>query len=211
MGSHNDSTWKTVLRRTHGAAPGAGRRRVEPPQVQALLEMALQGLTHRHSQPRSYRSRLCCKGVGCATGFSWRGSAWGRSVGGGPGVVLPNGRGQWKSSRGLSPGSPLGLSPRMSPRPAALVAQGIEHRFPKPCVAGSNPAGGAIASQRLDEPGAASGIARSHQSESPTGPRRGLISLAARSPGCMPGQPSREVELLVHGVGLRETSAPSAK
>jgi hypothetical protein len=24
----------------------------------------------------------------------------------------------------------------------ALVAQGIEHRFPKPCVAGSNPAGG---------------------------------------------------------------------
>ena len=26
--------------------------------------------------------------------------------------------------------------------PLALVAQGIEHRFPKPCVAGSNPAGG---------------------------------------------------------------------
>jgi hypothetical protein len=25
---------------------------------------------------------------------------------------------------------------------SALVAQGIEHRFPKPCVAGSNPAGG---------------------------------------------------------------------
>jgi hypothetical protein len=25
----------------------------------------------------------------------------------------------------------------------ALVAQGIEHRFPKPCVAGSNPAEGA--------------------------------------------------------------------
>ena len=24
----------------------------------------------------------------------------------------------------------------------ALVAQGIEQRFPKPCVAGSNPAGG---------------------------------------------------------------------
>ena len=24
----------------------------------------------------------------------------------------------------------------------ASVAQGIEHRFPKPCVAGSNPAGG---------------------------------------------------------------------
>ncbi len=24
----------------------------------------------------------------------------------------------------------------------APVAQGIEHRFPKPCVAGSNPAGG---------------------------------------------------------------------
>ena len=26
----------------------------------------------------------------------------------------------------------------------ALVAQGIEHRFPKPCVAGSNPAGGTV-------------------------------------------------------------------
>ena len=26
----------------------------------------------------------------------------------------------------------------------ALVAQGIEHRFPKPCVAGSNPAGGTL-------------------------------------------------------------------
>ena len=27
-------------------------------------------------------------------------------------------------------------------RRSALVAQGIEHRFPKPCVAGSNPAEG---------------------------------------------------------------------
>src|SRR5690348_8493417 len=39
-----------------------------------------------------------------------------------------------------------GLSPRSAPRsshPPALVAQGIEHRFPKPCVAGSNPAEGA--------------------------------------------------------------------
>jgi hypothetical protein len=27
-------------------------------------------------------------------------------------------------------------------RRSALVAQGIEHRFPKPCVAGSIPAGG---------------------------------------------------------------------
>ena len=27
-------------------------------------------------------------------------------------------------------------------RRSALIAQGIEHRFPKPCVAGSNPAGG---------------------------------------------------------------------
>ena len=27
---------------------------------------------------------------------------------------------------------------------SALVAQGIEHRFPKPCVAGSNPAGGTV-------------------------------------------------------------------
>ncbi len=26
----------------------------------------------------------------------------------------------------------------------ALVAQGIEQRFPKPCVAGSNPAGGTL-------------------------------------------------------------------
>ncbi len=27
---------------------------------------------------------------------------------------------------------------------SALIAQGIEHRFPKPCVAGSNPAGGTV-------------------------------------------------------------------
>ena len=32
-------------------------------------------------------------------------------------------------------------------RPRALVAQGIEHRFPKPCVAGSNPAGGTLKTQ----------------------------------------------------------------
>ena len=31
----------------------------------------------------------------------------------------------------------------MRPAPAS-VAQGIEHRFPKPCVAGSNPAGGTV-------------------------------------------------------------------
>jgi hypothetical protein len=30
----------------------------------------------------------------------------------------------------------------------ALVAQGIEHRFPKPCVAGSNPAGGTTTEQQ---------------------------------------------------------------
>ncbi len=29
-------------------------------------------------------------------------------------------------------------------RRSALIAQGIEHRFPKPCVAGSNPAGGTV-------------------------------------------------------------------
>jgi hypothetical protein len=29
-------------------------------------------------------------------------------------------------------------------RRSALIAQGIEHRFPKPCVAGSNPAGGTL-------------------------------------------------------------------
>jgi hypothetical protein len=39
------------------------------------------------------------------------------------------------------------LPPQVNPKvarlgPRALVAQGIEHRFPKPCVAGSNPAGG---------------------------------------------------------------------
>ena len=34
------------------------------------------------------------------------------------------------------------LPPPARMRPSALVAQGIEHRFPKPCVAGSNPAGG---------------------------------------------------------------------
>src|SRR5688572_28378415 len=33
------------------------------------------------------------------------------------------------------------FSPTFSPGPA-LVAQGIERRFPKPCVAGSSPAGG---------------------------------------------------------------------
>ena len=32
-------------------------------------------------------------------------------------------------------------------RRSALVAQGIEHRFPKPCVAGSNPAGGTVPEQ----------------------------------------------------------------
>ena len=32
-------------------------------------------------------------------------------------------------------------------RRSALVAQGIEHRFPKPCVAGSNPAGGTMFEQ----------------------------------------------------------------
>ena len=32
-------------------------------------------------------------------------------------------------------------------RRSALVAQGIEHRFPKPCVAGSNPAGGTTTHQ----------------------------------------------------------------
>ena len=31
---------------------------------------------------------------------------------------------------------------RIGPSPHALVAQGIEHRFPKPEVAGSNPAAG---------------------------------------------------------------------
>lgn len=39
------------------------------------------------------------------------------------------------------------LPPQVNPQvarlcPRAPVAQGIEHRFPKPCVAGSNPAGG---------------------------------------------------------------------
>jgi hypothetical protein len=38
--------------------------------------------------------------------------------------------------------APVGFSARLSPSPAP-VAQGIERRFPKPCVAGSNPAGGA--------------------------------------------------------------------
>ena len=37
-------------------------------------------------------------------------------------------------------------------KPQALVAQGIEHRFPKPGVAGSNPAGGTITRCYL-EPG----------------------------------------------------------
>src|SRR3954471_11297012 len=39
------------------------------------------------------------------------------------------------------------FSAKFSASPA-LVAQGIEHRFPKPCVAGSNPAGGAFASRQ---------------------------------------------------------------
>jgi hypothetical protein len=33
-------------------------------------------------------------------------------------------------------------------RRSALIAQGIEHRFPKPCVAGSNPAGGTTSDLR---------------------------------------------------------------
>ena len=35
----------------------------------------------------------------------------------------------------------------------ALVAQGIEHRFPKPCAAGSNPAGGASLTRVMDSNG----------------------------------------------------------
>ena len=41
------------------------------------------------------------------------------------------------------------LRTRQSNR-SALVAQGIEHRFPKPCVAGSNPAGGTGPEPRSD-------------------------------------------------------------
>ena len=36
------------------------------------------------------------------------------------------------------------VSPRSACGAIALVAQGIEQRFPKPCVAGSIPAGGAF-------------------------------------------------------------------
>ena len=43
--------------------------------------------------------------------------------------------------RSVGGGAPY-LSPIGSPR--APVAQGIERRFPKPCVAGSNPAGGTL-------------------------------------------------------------------
>ena len=39
----------------------------------------------------------------------------------------------------------------------APVAQGIEHRFPKPCVAGSNPAGGAL-SRLAESYGASKGL-----------------------------------------------------
>ena len=42
--------------------------------------------------------------------------------------------------------SAFGLSAR--PRPSALVAQWIEHRFPKPGVAGSIPAGGTMSDLR---------------------------------------------------------------
>ena len=41
--------------------------------------------------------------------------------------------------------SRIGFSATFSASPA-LVAQGIEHRFPKPCVAGSNPAEGTMSS-----------------------------------------------------------------
>jgi hypothetical protein len=39
--------------------------------------------------------------------------------------------------------NPCEAAPRIACDLSALVAQGIERRFPKPCVAGSNPAEGA--------------------------------------------------------------------
>src|SRR4051794_12864924 len=47
------------------------------------------------------------------------------------------------SRRGCGLGDCGGFSEGFQPC-SALVAQGIERRFPKPCVAGSNPAGGTI-------------------------------------------------------------------
>ena len=44
--------------------------------------------------------------------------------------------------RGFGCHSAVRSSPETQSHTSALVAQGIEHRFPKPCVAGSNPAGG---------------------------------------------------------------------
>jgi hypothetical protein len=54
-----------------------------------------------------------------------------------------DGNGATRGRAGKQPtlGTPLGSSAH------ALVAQGIEHRFPKPCVAGSNPAGGTTTDQ----------------------------------------------------------------
>jgi hypothetical protein len=56
-----------------------------------------------------------------------------------------------RPSRTMSTGPEF--SAMYSPSPAP-VAQGIERRFPKPCVAGSNPAGGAnvVAGQRVTSP-----------------------------------------------------------
>ena len=82
-------------------------------------------------------------------------------------------------------------------RRSALIAQGIEHRFPKPCVAGSNPAGGTVREWPILPPPAQT--APSHLSVSYPGcPRHaGLYcslmhanctaAVLAASPGCVSG------------------------
>jgi hypothetical protein len=86
-------------------------------------------------------------------------------------------------------------------RRSALIAQGIEHRFPKPCVAGSNPAGGTVREWPLLPPPAQT--APSHLSVShPRCPRHAELycslmhanctaAVLAASPGCLSGTANR--------------------
>ena len=59
-----------------------------------------------------------------------------------PGCAEPSRNARTKANTGRAGGRQGADPPPARMQPPALVAQGIEHRFPKPCVAGSNPAGG---------------------------------------------------------------------
>ena len=76
-------------------------------------------------------------------------------------------------------------------RRSALIAQGIEHRFPKPCVAGSNPAGGTVREWPILPPPAQT--APSHLSVSYPGcPRHAGLYCSLMHANCTTTVPSRQ-------------------